>query len=176
MTHKERQEQVNEAMGTANLLTSLVEREKVTDGLSSGSMVLNYRMSGSPLVGYAWGRIVEIYGPESSGKTTLSLHAIREAQLLEAQTDDPAPALFIDAEHALDINYAADGIGIDLENITITQPDSGEQSLDVVENGLKAGYKIIVVDSVSALVPQAELDGEMGDSHMGLQARLMSQA
>jgi recombination protein RecA len=175
MTHREMQEQVNQELGETNLLTSLVEREKVTSGLSSGSMVLNYRLSGSPMVGYAWGRIVEIFGPESCGKTTLALHAVEEAQRYESRTGEPVPALFVDAEHALDTRYAAD-IGIDMENLTISQPDSGEKALDAVEHGIGVGYKLIVVDSVAALTPQAEIDGEMGDSHMGLQARLMSQA
>lgn len=175
MDHKELRARVNQALGQDNLLTGLEEREKVTSGLSSGSMVLNFALSGSPLVGYAWGRIAEIYGPESGGKTTLALHAVLEAQRLESQTDEPVPALFIDAEHALDITYAAK-IGIDLNNITVAQPDSGEDSLNAVEEGVKNGYRLVVVDSVAALTPRAELEGEMGDSHMGLQARLMSQA
>lgn len=116
------------------------------------------------------GRIIEIYGPESSGKTTLALHIIAEAQARGGI------AAFIDAEHALDPNYAR-GIGVDLENLYLAQPDYGEQALEIVETLVRSGgVDIIVVDSVAALTPRAEIEGEMGDSHMGLQARLMSQA
>ncbi|MFA6859815.1 MAG: recombinase RecA [Clostridia bacterium] len=116
------------------------------------------------------GRIVEIYGPESSGKTTVALHIIAEAQKLGGT------AAFIDAEHALDPFYAQ-RLGVDLNNLFVSQPDNGEQGLEIVETLVKSGeVDIIVVDSVAALTPKAEIDGEMGDSHMGLQARLMSQA
>jgi recombination protein RecA len=116
------------------------------------------------------GRIVEIFGPESSGKTTLSLHVIAEAQKLGGL------AAFIDAEHALDAEYAKK-LGVDVDNLLVSQPDSGEQALEIAEVLVRSGaIDLIVIDSVAALVPRAELEGEMGDSHMGLQARLMSQA
>ncbi|MCB1051043.1 MAG: recombinase RecA [Acidobacteria bacterium] len=116
------------------------------------------------------GRIVEIYGPESSGKTTLTLHIVAEAQKLGGV------AAFVDAEHALDPEYAQK-LGVDVSNLLISQPDSGEQALEIAEVLVRSGaVDVIVVDSVAALVPKAELEGEMGDSHMGLQARLMSQA
>ena len=116
------------------------------------------------------GRIVEVYGPESSGKTTLALHSVAEAQKIGGI------AAFIDAEHAFDAQYAR-RLGVDIDNLLVSQPDTGEQALDIVETLVRSGaVDIIVVDSVAALVPQAEINGEMGDSHMGLQARLMSQA
>ena len=120
--------------------------------------------------GYPKGRIIEIYGPESSGKTTLALHAVAEVQ------KRGGIAGFIDAEHALDPKYAQN-IGVDIDNLYISQPDSGEQALEIAETMVRSGaIDILVVDSVAALVPKAEIDGEMGDSHVGLQARLMSQA
>ncbi|MBN2134523.1 MAG: recombinase RecA [Acidobacteria bacterium] len=120
--------------------------------------------------GYPRGRIIEIYGPESSGKTTLALHAIAEAQKTGGM------AAFIDAEHAVDPEYA-EKIGVDIDNLLISQPDSGEQALEIAEMLIRsAALDVIVIDSVAALVPRAELDGDMGDPHMGLQARLMSQA
>ena len=120
--------------------------------------------------GWPRGRVVEIYGPESSGKTTLSLHAIAEAQKAGGV------AAFIDAEHAFDAQYAKK-LGVDIENLLVSQPDTGEQALDIAETLVRSGaIDIIVIDSVAALVPQAEINGEMGDSHVGLQARLMSQA
>ena len=116
------------------------------------------------------GRVIEIYGPESSGKTTLSMHCIAEAQ------KKGGIAAFIDAEHAFDKSYA-EKLGIDTENLLISQPDNGEQALEITEHLIRSGaIDIIVVDSVAALVPKGELEGEMGDSKMGLQARLMSQA
>ena len=120
--------------------------------------------------GYPRGRVIEIYGPESSGKTTLSLNAIAQAQKLGGI------AAFIDAEHALDVTYARK-LGVKTDDLLISQPDSGEQALEVVETLVRSGaVDIVVVDSVAALVPKAEIEGDMGDSHMGLQARLMSQA
>ncbi|MGC2425023.1 MAG: recombinase RecA [Nitrospirota bacterium] len=120
--------------------------------------------------GYPRGRVIEIYGPESSGKTTLSLNAIAQAQKLGGI------AAFIDAEHALDVTYARK-LGVRTDDLLISQPDSGEQALEVAETLVRSGaVDIVVVDSVAALVPKAEIEGEMGDSHMGLQARLMSQA
>ena len=116
------------------------------------------------------GRIVEIYGPESSGKTTVSLHIVAEAQRMGGT------AAFIDAEHALDPNYAA-RLGVDIKNLYVSQPDTGEQGLEIAESLVRSGsVDIVVIDSVAALTPKAEIDGEMGDSHVGLQARLMSQA
>jgi len=135
--------------------------------ISTGSISLDIALGtgGVPL-----GRIIEIYGPESSGKTTLTLHIVAEAQ------KKGGVAAFIDAEHALDPEYAQK-LGVDVENLLISQPDSGEQSLEIAEVLVRSGaVNVIVIDSVAALVPKAELEGEMGDSHMGLQARLMSQA
>lgn len=123
------------------------------------------------------GRIIEIYGPESSGKTTLCLNAIKEAQQDELYVSENRRALFIDAEHALDLEYAKEGIGVDVEKLIIAQPDHGEQALDILEKAIKTGrISVAVVDSVSTLVPLAELQADMGASHVGLQARLMSQA
>jgi recombination protein RecA len=134
--------------------------------LPSGSLSLDLALGG----GYPKGRIIEIYGPESSGKTTLTLHAIAEIQKQGGQ------AAFIDAEHALDPAYAK-RIGVDTANLLISQPDNGEQALEICETLVRSNaVDLIVVDSVAALVPQAEIDGDMGDSQMGLQARLMSQA
>jgi recombination protein RecA len=135
--------------------------------IPSGSIALDLALG---IGGFPRGRIVEIYGPESSGKTTLSLHAIAEAQKLGGT------AAFIDVEHALDPNYAA-ALGIDLDNLLISQPDTGEQALEIAEMLTRSNaVDVIVVDSVAALVTKAELEGDMGDTHVGLQARLMSQA
>lgn len=132
----------------------------------SGSLSLDIALGG----GIPKGRIVEVYGPESSGKTTLTLHAIAEVQRRGGT------AAFIDAEHALDPSYAK-RIGVDVENLLLSQPDNGEQALEIVETLVRSNaVDLIVVDSVAALVPRAEIEGDMGDSHMGLQARLMSQA
>ncbi|MDD3793445.1 MAG: recombinase RecA [Candidatus Gracilibacteria bacterium] len=140
-------------------------KQKV-ETFSSGSLSLDLALGG----GYAKGRIVEIYGPESSGKTTLTLHAIAEVQKAGGV------AAFIDAEHALDPEYARK-IGVDTDNLIISQPDYGEQALEITEKLVNSGaVDLIIVDSVAALTPKAEIEGEMGDSHMGLQARLMSQA
>ncbi len=133
---------------------------------SSGALSLDLALGG----GYPKGRIIEIYGPESSGKTTLALHAIAEMQ------KNGGTAAFVDAEHALDPAYAKK-LGVNTEDLLISQPDNGEQALEIVDTLVRSNaVDIIVVDSVAALVPQAEIDGDMGDSHMGLQARLMSQA
>jgi recombination protein RecA len=137
------------------------------DVIPSGSILLDEALG---VGGYPRGRIVEIYGPESSGKTTLALHAIAEAQRLGGI------AAFIDAEHALDPVYAKN-LGVNTDELWVSQPDNGEQALDIAESLVRSGaVDIIVVDSVAALTPQAEIEGDMGDSHMGLQARLMSQA
>ncbi len=135
--------------------------------IPSGSILLDEALG---IGGYPKGRIVEIYGPESSGKTTLALHAIAEAQKKKGI------AAFIDAEHALDPAYAK-GLGVNIDELWVSQPDTGEQALEIAESLVRSGaVDIIVVDSVAALTPQAEIEGDMGDSHMGLQARLMSQA
>lgn len=135
--------------------------------VSSGSITLDSALG---VGGYPKGRIIEIYGPESSGKTTVALHAIAEVQR------QGGVAAFIDAEHALDPVYAKN-LGVDIENLYLSQPDHGEQGLEIAEAFVRSGaVDIIVVDSVAALTPKAEIEGEMGDSHMGLQARLMSQA
>lgn len=134
--------------------------------ISTGSLSLDLALGG----GVPKGRIVEIYGPESSGKTTLSLHVVAEVQR------EGGVAAFIDAEHALDPAYAKK-LGVDIEKLLVSQPDSGEQALEIVETLVRSNaVDIVVIDSVAALVPQAEIEGDMGDSHMGLQARLMSQA
>jgi len=135
--------------------------------IPSGSIGLDIALG---VGGYPRGRVIEIFGPESSGKTTLALHAIAEAQ------KDGGIAAFVDAEHAFDRFYAQN-LGVDLENLIISQPDYGEQALEIVDNLIRSGaIDIVVVDSVAALTPKSEIEGEMGDSKMGLQARLMSQA
>ncbi len=135
--------------------------------ISTGSLTLDLALG---TMGFPKGRVIEIYGPESSGKTTLAIHAIAECQ------KKGGIAAFIDAEHAFDRNYA-DRLGVDTANLLISQPDNGEQALEIAENLIRSGaIDIIVIDSVAALVPRSEIEGEMGDSKMGLQARLMSQA
>jgi recombination protein RecA len=134
--------------------------------VSSGALSLDLALGG----GFPKGRIIEIYGPESSGKTTLALHAIAQIQ------KQGGTAAFIDAEHALDPSYARK-LGVDTDNLLVSQPDNGEQALEIAETLVRSNaVDLVIVDSVAALVPQAEIDGDMGDSHMGLQARLMSQA
>ena len=137
------------------------------EAVPTGSLSLDVALG---IGGFPKGRIIEIYGPESSGKTTVALHAVAEVQ------KRGGIAGFIDAEHALDPAYAAK-IGVDIDNLYISQPDDGEQALEITETLVRSGaVDIIVIDSVAALVPKAEIDGDMGDSHVGLQARLMSQA
>ena len=137
------------------------------EAISTGSIGLDIAVG---IGGLPKGRIVEIYGPESSGKTTVALHTVAEAQ------KNGGIAAFIDAEHALDPVYAK-ALGVDIDNLIISQPDTGEQALEITEALIRSGaIDIIVVDSVAALVPKAEIDGDMGDAHVGLQARLMSQA
>ncbi len=143
------------------------EADRRVEAVSSGSLALDVALG---IGGYPRGRVVEIYGPESSGKTTISLHAIAAAQ------EAGGIAAFIDAEHALDPTYAKN-LGVDIDNLLLSQPDTGEQGLEIVDALVSSGaVDIVVVDSVAALVPRAEIDGEMGDSHVALQARLMSQA
>ena len=135
--------------------------------ISSGSIGLDFALG---IGGYPRGRVIEIYGPEASGKPTLAIHAIAEAQ------KNGGIAAIIDAEHTFDRNYA-EKLGVDIENLLISQPDSGEQALEITDNLIRSGaLDIVVIDSVAALTPKAEIEGEMGDSKMGLQARLMSQA
>jgi recombination protein RecA len=144
-----------------------IDSSAALDAIPSGSLSLDAALG---VGGYPRGRVIEVFGPESSGKTTLTLHAIAEAQKLGGT------AAFIDAEHALDANYARK-LGVDVENLLVSQPDSGEQALEIAEVLIRSGaIDIVVVDSVAALVPRAELEGEMGEAQMGLQARLMSQA
>jgi len=135
--------------------------------ISTGSISIDYALG---IGGMPRGRVIEIYGPESSGKTTLALQVIAQAQL------GGGMAAFVDAEHALDAKYAQN-LGVNLENLLVSQPDNGEQALEIVELLIRSnGVDVVVVDSVAALVPKAEIEGEMGDAQMGLQARLMSQA
>jgi recombination protein RecA len=160
-------EQITKQFGDGSIM-KLGEAHTRTDIelVSSGALSLDLALGG----GYPRGRIIEIYGPESSGKTTLTLHAIAEVQR------NGGTAAFIDAEHALDPAYAK-RLGVDTDNLLVSQPDNGEQALEIAETLVRSSaVDLVVVDSVAALVPQAEIDGDMGDSHMGLQARLMSQA
>ena len=160
------QEQINKQFGDG-AIRRLGDTQTIdVELLSSGALGIDLVLGG----GYPKGRIIEIFGPESSGKTTLALHAIAENQ------KTGGTAAFIDAEHALDPAYARK-LGVDTDNLLVSQPDNGEQALEIVETLVRSNaVDLIVVDSVAALVPQAEIDGDMGDSHMGLQARLMSQA
>jgi len=159
--------QIEKNFGKGSIM-NMGSHEKVkVDVISTGCLAIDKALG---IGGMPRGRIVEIYGPESSGKTTLALHVIAEAQKLGGVV------AFIDAEHALDPGYAA-ALGVDLNNLYVSQPDNGEQALEIADELIKSGsIDVIVVDSVAALTPKAEIDGEMGDSHMGLQARLMSQA
>ncbi len=159
-------DQITKQFGDGSIM-KLGEAHKVeVELIPSGALSLDLALGG----GYPKGRIIEIYGPESSGKTTLTLHAIAEVQKAGGT------AAFIDAEHALDPAYAKK-LGVDTDNLLVSQPDNGEQALEIAETLVRSNaVDLIVVDSVAALVPQAEIDGDMGDSHMGLQARLMSQA
>ena len=160
------QEQINKQFGDGAIRRLGDTRTVDVELFSSGSLSLDLALGG----GYPKGRILEIYGPESSGKTTLALHAIASMQSIGGTV------AFVDAEHALDPAYARK-LGVDTDNMLVSQPDNGEQALDIVETLVRSNaVDIVVVDSVAALVPQAEIDGDMGDSHMGLQARLMSQA
>ncbi|MGZ5492248.1 MAG: recombinase RecA [Thermoanaerobaculia bacterium] len=159
--------QIERQFGKGSIMRLGAKEFTAISSISSGSIGVDAALG---VGGIPRGRIVEIFGPESSGKTTLSLHVIAEAQKLGGL------AAFIDAEHALDAEYAKK-LGVDVDNLLVSQPDSGEQALEIVEVLVRSGaIDVIVVDSVAALVPRAELEGEMGDTHMGLQARLMSQA
>jgi len=159
--------QIDRAFGKGSAM-KLGSREKIEiEAISSGSLGLDIALG---IGGLPRGRIVEIYGPESSGKTTLALHAIAEAQ------KTGGIAAFVDAEHALDPVYARK-LGVDIDELIVSQPDTGEQALEIVDTLVRSNaIDVLVIDSVAALVPRAEIEGEMGDSHVGLQARLMSQA
>lgn len=160
--------QIEKQFGKGSIMKlGKAESQKGVDVISTGSISLDSALG---VGGVPRGRIVEIYGPEASGKTSLTLHIIAEAQ------KSGGVAAFIDAEHAIDPEYARN-LGVNLDDLLLSQPDTGEQTLEIAEVLIRSGaVDIIVVDSVAALVPKAELDGDMGDSHMGLQARLMSQA
>lgn len=159
--------QIDRAFGKGSAM-KLGSREAVSiEAISTGSLGLDIALG---IGGLPKGRVIEIYGPESSGKTTLTLHVIAEAQKLGGT------AAFIDAEHALDPGYAKK-LGVDIDNLIVSQPDTGEQALEIADTLVRSNaVDILVIDSVAALVPRAEIEGEMGDSHVGLQARLMSQA
>src|SRR5690625_438849 len=158
---------IEKQFGKGSVMKLGEEAEKKIATIPSGSLALDLALG---IGGYPKGRVVEIFGPESSGKTTVALHAIAEAQKQGGQ------AAFIDAEHALDPNYAR-ALGVNIDELLLSQPDTGEQALEIAEALVRSGaIDILVVDSVAALVPSAEIEGEMGASHVGLQARLMSQA
>jgi recombination protein RecA len=160
-------ERLEKQYGKGIVMRMSDERIEGVEALPTGSLGLDIALG---IGGFPKGRVIEIYGPESSGKTTLSMHAIAEAQ------KRGGTAAFIDAEHAFDKSYA-ERLGIDINNLLISQPDDGEQALEIADNLIRSGaIDIIVIDSVAALVPRAEIEGDMGDSKMGLQARLMSQA
>ncbi len=159
--------QIEKQYGKGSIMRLGENAHVKTESISTGSLQLDLALG---VGGLPKGRIIEVYGPESSGKTTVALHCIAEAQ------KQGGNAAFIDAEHALDPTYA-EKLGVDVENLIVSQPDTGEQALEIAEALVRSGaIDILVVDSVAALVPKAEIDGEMGDSHVGLQARLMSQA
>ncbi|MFF2440764.1 recombinase RecA [Priestia megaterium] len=159
--------QIEKQFGKGSIMKLGEQTEKRISTIPSGSLALDIALG---VGGYPRGRVVEVYGPESSGKTTVALHAIAEVQQQGGQ------AAFIDAEHALDPVYAQK-LGVNIDELLLSQPDTGEQALEIAEALVRSGaVDIIVVDSVAALVPKAEIEGEMGDSHVGLQARLMSQA
>ena len=159
--------QIEKQFGKGSVMKLGEKSDRNISSVSSGSLALDSALG---IGGYPRGRVIEIYGPESSGKTTVSLHAIAEVQA------SGGTAAFIDAEHALDPLYAQN-LGVDIDELLLSQPDTGEQALEIAEALVRSGaIDIVVIDSVAALVPKAEIEGEMGDSHMGLQARLMSQA
>ena len=174
MASEERQKALDRAMkqivkdhGKGSIMKLGDQANQKIETISSGSLALDVALG---VGGYPRGRVVEIYGPESSGKTTVALHAIASVQ------KEGGTAAFIDAEHALDPTYAK-ALGVDIDNLLLSQPDTGEQGLEIADALVSSGaIDIIVIDSVAALVPRAEIDGEMGDTHVALQARLMSQA
>jgi len=159
--------QIEKQFGKGSIMKLGEDVQRTVDVISTGCMTLDYALG---IGGVPKGRIIEIYGPESSGKTTLTLHILAEAQKAGGT------AAFIDAEHALDPVYASK-LGVDIDNLYISQPDTGEQALEICEALVRSGaMDCVIIDSVAALTPKAEIDGEMGDSFMGIQARLMSQA
>jgi len=159
--------QIERQFGRGSIMKMNDEKLLDVPAISTGSLALDLAVG---IGGVPRGRVVEIFGPESSGKTTLALHVVAEAQA------KGGVVAFIDAEHALDVNYAR-RLGVDVDNLLVSQPDTGEQALDIAEILVRSGaIDALVIDSVAALVPRAELEGEMGDQHVGLQARLMSQA
>jgi len=159
--------QIERQFGRGSIMKMSAERVLDIPTISTGSLTLDLALG---IGGVPRGRVVEIYGPESSGKTTLALHVAAEAQAMGGMV------AFIDAEHALDVSYAR-RLGVDVDNLLVSQPDTGEQALDIAEILVRSGaVDVLVIDSVAALVPRAEIEGEMGDQHVGLQARLMSQA
>ena len=159
--------QIEKQFGKGSVMKLGEFKAMEVEAISTGALSLDMALG---IGGVPRGRIIEVFGPESSGKTTLALHVVAEAQKLGGE------AAFIDAEHALDPVYAKK-LGVDIDNLIVSQPDTGEQALEITESLVRSGaLDVIVVDSVAALVPKAEIDGDMGDSHMGLQARLMSQA
>jgi len=159
--------QIEKQFGKGSIMKLGEQTDRKISTVPSGSLALDVALG---VGGYPRGRVIEIYGPESSGKTTVALHAIAEVQAKGGQ------AAFIDAEHALDPVYAQK-LGVNIDELLLSQPDTGEQALEIAEALVRSGaIEIIVIDSVAALVPKAEIEGEMGDSHVGLQARLMSQA
>ena len=159
--------QIQREFGNGSIMRMGDEPNRKIEVIPTGSLALDHALG---VGGVPRGRIIEIYGPESSGKTTLATHILAEAQKLGGT------CAFIDAEHAFDPNYA-EALGTDIDNLLISQPDTGEQALNITETLVRSGaLDVVVVDSVAALVPRAEIEGEMGDSHVGLQARLMSQA
>ena len=160
-------DKLDKAYGKGTVMRMNDEALEEVESISSGSLSLDAALG---VVGYPRGRVIEIYGPESSGKTTLTLHAIAECQ------KSGGIAAFIDAEHAFD-RYYAQSLGIDIDELIVSQPDHGEQALEIADNLIRSGaVDIVVIDSVAALTPKSEIEGEMGDSKMGLHARLMSQA
>ena len=159
--------QIEKQFGKGSVMKLGEFKAMEVEAIPTGALSLDIALG---IGGVPRGRIIEIFGPESSGKTTLALHVVAEAQKMGGE------AAFIDAEHALDPIYAKK-LGVDIDNLIVSQPDTGEQALEITESLVRSGaLDVIVVDSVAALVPKAEIDGDMGDSHMGLQARLMSQA
>jgi recombination protein RecA len=159
--------QIEKQFGKGSAMILGVQEAQTVESIPSGSLALDIALG---IGGYPRGRIVEIYGPESAGKTTLTLHAIAAAQKAGGYV------AFIDAEHALDPKYAK-AVGVDLDNLILSQPDTGEQALEIAEALIRSGsIDMVVIDSVAALVPEAEINGDMGASHVGLQARMMSQA
>ena len=159
--------QIERQFGRGSIMKMGEERVLDIPAISSGSLALDLALG---IGGVPRGRVVEIYGPESSGKTTLALHIVAEAQAKGGMV------AFVDAEHALDVGYARN-LGVDVDSLLVSQPDTGEQALDIAEILVRSGaIDVLVIDSVAALVPRAEIEGEMGDQHVGLQARLMSQA